>query len=275
MSCALPGAAGTCSPVSEGGTDPTGTCSDMGAASCGATGVCDGRGACQVYAAGTICAAGSCPVGGATQTLARTCDGAGACRAASTLSCAPFTCNGTFCSTTCVSDGSCAAPNICDLATNLCGNQKPLGAACAGNGDCLTGNFCVDGVCCGSSTCGTCYACNVAGSAGTCTPVPAGAAEPHSLCAATVASTCGTSGVCNGAGQCAFHSLGTACGPPACKGKLNLAGPATCNGTGTCTPGVSSSCAPYACSGAACLVAPCADNNACAPGHSCTAGKCI
>jgi hypothetical protein len=102
--------------------------------------------------------------------------------------------------------------------------------------------------------------------------VPAGAAEPHSLCAVTAASTCGTSGVCNGAGQCAFHILGTACGPAACKGKQNLAGPATCNGTGTCNPGVMSSCSPYACAGAACASAPCADDDGCAPGHSCDSG---
>ena len=50
-------------------------------------------------------------------------------------------------------------------------SSPPLGAPCTGSAQCLSG-FCVDGVCCTSSCTGTCMACNVAGSLGTCAPVP-------------------------------------------------------------------------------------------------------
>ncbi len=62
---------------------------------------------------------------------------------------------------------------------------------CTTDGDCDTGH-CVDGLCCETSKCGTCQACNVdAGSAGTCTNVPAGKRDPDS---------CG--GTCDGNGSC-------------------------------------------------------------------------
>lgn len=45
--------------------------------------------------------------------------------------------------------------------------HKALGAACSAAGDCSSG-FCIDGVCCDTACGATCFACNVAGSAGTC-----------------------------------------------------------------------------------------------------------
>jgi hypothetical protein len=269
MSCALPATPGTCAPVAAGGGDPTGTCKNAGAASCGTTGACDGAGACQLFAAGTTCAPGACPASSTTATLARTCDGAGTCRAASTLSCAPFACNGTACATTCTADAACASPNICDLTTNLCGNKKRLGQACATSDECLTGNFCVDGVCCGASACGTCQACNVAGSAGACAALPPGAADPHARCAP--APPCGFTGTCDGASHCQNAPTSTSCGQASCSGSTYTAA-GFCNGAGTCAQ-ASSSCSPYVCGNGACLAA-CAGDGDCVVGSACLAGAC-
>ena len=57
-SCALPGAAGRCSPVANGAADPRNMCVDMGAATCGTDSRCDGAMACRRYATGTVCSAG-------------------------------------------------------------------------------------------------------------------------------------------------------------------------------------------------------------------------
>ena len=50
---------------------------------------------------------------------------------------------------------------------------KPLAEGCAANSECASG-FCVDGVCCNAACGDQCYSCNLAGSAGYCTPQIAG-----------------------------------------------------------------------------------------------------
>jgi hypothetical protein len=270
LSCALAATAGTCSPVPSGGTDPTSTCANAGAANCDGTGFCDGKGACELYAAGTPCAPPACPAGTASQTLGRTCDGAGTCKPASTQSCAPFTCNGTACRTTCTADADCAAPNICDLQTNACGNKKRLGQTCNSVDDCLTGNSCVDGVCCSTGTCGTCQACNIPGREGTCSEVPEDAAEPHGRCVASP--PCGFVGTCDGAGGCQNAPAVTSCGMPSCTGST-LTPVGFCNGAGTCKQNPTS-CGPYVCgSGATCLTT-CTATGDCVTGFTCQGGSC-
>jgi hypothetical protein len=76
QSCALTGAAGTCTPVPSG-EDPLEQCADSGRASCGTDGACDGQGACRMYLAATVCLDPTCS--GATGTGQGRCDGAGTC----------------------------------------------------------------------------------------------------------------------------------------------------------------------------------------------------
>src|SRR5436190_1403299 len=227
VSCALAGNEGTCTPVPAGGTDPKNQCTDQGASSCGTTGFCAGNGTCQRYAAGTQCVGPSCPLGMSTATLARTCDGAGLCRPAMTLSCGSYTCNGTTCTAACGSDADCSPGNIC--MAGACG-KKRLGQQCAASAECDSGN-CVEGVCCSSQVCGTCQSCNVPGLAGLCTPVPLGDMEPHNGCSPNP--PCGRNGTCDGAGACRFAPAGGTCGAASCSGSTFTA-VGKCDGAGAC-----------------------------------------
>ncbi|MEO5731099.1 MAG: hypothetical protein ABI134_20075, partial [Byssovorax sp.] len=86
----------------------------------------------------------------------------------------------------------CGAGKKCN-ATGLC--KKSTGQTCAAGGECLSAN-CFDGVCC-STTCSlTCKACNLAGSVGTCTNIPA--KQPD----ASPAGTCVGVNYCDGMGVC-------------------------------------------------------------------------
>ncbi len=240
QSCALTTAPGTCTNVPSGTADPQGTCHDQGNTSCGTDGFCDGNGACRLYAGGTSCAPPSCPTGATSLTSGRTCDGKGTCQPASTIGCAPYICNGsTACKSACAVDGDCQAPDICDPLTNLCGNKKRLGQACTASSDCLTADSCVDGVCCSSSSCGTCQSCNVTGSAGNCANVAANTTEPHGLCAANP--PCGDTGACDGAGHCQLGGTGVSCGTASCTG-ATFTPVSHCNGTGACAAPTSSAC---------------------------------
>jgi hypothetical protein len=264
-SCALAGREGTCSPVAAGGADPKSQCTDQGAASCGMTGFCDGGGACQRYPAGTQCAGPTCPIGTATATLARTCDGSGTCRPAMSLSCGSYACNGTTCNSACGSNADCAPPNICE--GGACG-KKRLGQLCSAGAECDSNN-CVDGVCCGSAVCGTCQSCAVSGLAGLCSPVPAGEMEPHNGCPASP--PCGYNGTCNGAGACRYAAAGASCGTASCSGSTFLP-VGMCDGAGSCAQ-MTMSCAPYVCAAGACGTT-CAANTDCTSGFVCMAGSC-
>jgi hypothetical protein len=291
-SCALQSSLGTCSNVPDGGKDPMNRCLDQGASSCATDGTCDGLGSCRLYDAGTPCMPATCPSGSSTWTLTRTCDGQGTCKAATTQPCAPYMCNGlSACKAACTVDADCMAPSICDQQTNQCGNKRRLGQTCNATSDCLTGNYCVDGVCCASSSCGLCQTC----STGTCANVGSGKVEPHGGCAASP--PCGNTGNCNGAGACEQASASVACGTASCTGSTYT--PLShCTGTGACATPVTSGCSPYVCGGGVCLVncntdgdcvtpftcqgsgstrscALKANGVACAGGAQCISGSCV
>src|SRR5262245_16787274 len=216
-SCALTLSRGTCSNIPDGGADILSRCADQGGPSCGTDGFCNGTGACRLYAAGTTCAAPSCPSSSSTLVNGRTCNGLGVCQPATNQPCAPYVCNGTnACFSVCTGDADCLAPNICDPQTSHCGNLRRRGQSCVSTSECLTSDFCVNGVCCGTSSCPLCQACNVAGSLGTCAGVPPGSPEPMNRC--TPAPPCGNTGACNGAGGCQLAATTVSCGTQSCTG---------------------------------------------------------
>jgi hypothetical protein len=226
VSCALPGRLGTCWPVDPGVPDPRAVCRDQGPASCGMDGLCDGLGACRLYPADTVCIPPSCS--GTQRNNPGTCDGLGACRRQGAVDCSPYGCVGAECTLNCAGDSDCLAPNVC--RNGSCG-PRPLGAACASGLQCGSG-ICADAVCCNQECGGPCQSCTLPAAMGTCSPVPAGGADPHGFCQPSAAATCGTTGLCDGAGACALYGTGTIC-----SGASEGGAPTTCDGKGDCGGG--------------------------------------
>ena len=267
VSCKVTGSEGACMSV-PAGEDPRDQCAESAPATCGLDGTCDGAGACRRYVAGSECAPGSCT--GATETAASTCDGNGTCKAGGTRSCAPQTCQNGSCGTACTSDAQCLTGFFCEATS--CRPKRALAAACDKASDCMSNN-CAQGVCCNSACSQNCYACNLAGSVGTCTAAATGT-DPLNQCATTAATTCGTDGQCDGAGACRLFASGTACGPGgSCTGNVET-GARTCNGLGTCLVASSRACSPYVCGATSCLNS-CTTAANCQAGNSCTGSACV
>lgn len=188
VACNAVGTIGTCTNVKVGLPDPL---------TCVSPSSCDGSGHCkkpigQACAVNFDCGSGFCADGFC-------CDSActGTC-----LSCKVTNFVGTCTSvpsgqTDSNATTTCVAPNACNGAAAC---KKTNSQICGAGSECLSGN-CVDGVCCNSTCTGACLACNLAGSAGTCSNVPLGSVDPG---------TCAAPSTCNGAGACKFTS-GQAC----------------------------------------------------------------
>jgi hypothetical protein len=175
-----------CSPYVCGGTTCLTTCG--GDTDCIAGDYCSAAGACL-----------------ATQANGATCTGNSQCTSAH---CVDGVCCGSACTGTCQScsvagsvgmctnvpasstdPGTCSGTNACNGAGVCLGAS---GATCTGDTQCLS-NHCIDGVCCNTTCTGTCRACDVAGSVGTCSFVPNGA-DPDNECLGGFD--------CNGSGGC-------------------------------------------------------------------------
>ncbi|MBI5481607.1 MAG: hypothetical protein HY906_22310, partial [Deltaproteobacteria bacterium] len=263
---------------------------------------CDGAGACLHPAgnAGTVCraAVGACDVAetctgtsaacpadafvdasvqcrapscsGDVATLAANCTGAGPdCPPVQTQPCAPYSCAGQVCGGTCLVDGDCRPADYC--SAGICRPKAPLGAACGGANQCLSG-LCVDGVCCNDACPRQCEACDVAGSLGTCSPVTGAPHGGRSACASD-GSACG--GACDGivAVGCGYPGSTTQCRAPSCSGDVATL-TASCDGSGSCPPLQTQACAPYSCVGNLCG-GPCQTDGDCAATEYCSAGLCI
>jgi hypothetical protein len=117
------------------------------------------------------------------------------------------------------------------------------GAGCSGAfaSRCASGN-CVDGVCCGSSSCaGACQACNVAGNLGTCTAATPGS-EVTGSCAGQTA--CDGSGRCKAAGGSTCTS-GTDCASGFCSEGVCCDSACTETCRSCKIPGRIGTCSPY------------------------------
>jgi hypothetical protein len=280
VSCGLPASLGRCVPVAAGVLDPRAaaaagvrdpalSCADEGPASCGTNGRCDGAGACQRYADGSVCKDQTCDAGGNVWVAQSVCTG-GRCVTPPERTCAPNRCSGTRCGGTCTVDGDCSPGNAC--VNGSCG-KRPLGNLCVQDSDCGS-NFCSSGVCCNSRCNGVCQACNVAGSVGACAPLPAGRQDPSGTCVDQGAAGCGNDGTCNGNGGCRKHRAGTKCADARCVNGMVTAA-STCNGSGVCQAGATTSCGGIQCdpSRPQCL-SGCSGDGQCVAPNICLGGKC-
>lgn len=149
---------------------------------------------------GTECAAQRC--GGGRLYPARTCAGAPTCPTATSTLCPTGACaDAVTCEATCVETG-CAADEWC-APSGTCMARLDVAAACVSDDACTSG-ACIDGVCCDGACDGTCEACDVAGTEGACTAVPAGM-DPDMECAIA----------CDGAGACEPEDGGMIIAPDA------------------------------------------------------------
>ncbi|MFO0710838.1 MAG: MYXO-CTERM sorting domain-containing protein [Sandaracinus sp.] len=153
---------------------------------------------------GTTCGEAAC-VGGRLVTEA-TCSSAGACTSGVPVRCAAGYCaDGTTCATTC-SDGACPGDSYC-APSGVCELRRANASSCLSDDECDSG-FCVDRLCCSDACTGTCESCQVPGSIGSCTIVPA-MTDPDG--------ECGDFGYCDGTGACAGPDAGPSppdAGPP-------------------------------------------------------------
>jgi hypothetical protein len=178
----------------------------------------------------------------------------------------------------CIDDADCVAVANTFCSQGTCTPKKKPGAACSDKLQCASG-FCVDGVCCNAactSACQSCVAKDTGNADGTCAAVTKNT-DPAAECALKPMSTCGAKGLgCNGDNlnpQCVSWDAGTSCSTPSCKDAENTGGAGTCDGNGSCVPGMSTSCVPYKCMNGSCLKA-CGGDGDCAAGHYCDSTVC-
>ena len=178
QACNIVGKEGTCSSIAKS-QDPDNECMN---------GACNGVGACALDD-GQVCnQADDCLSSHCTDSVCCNATCGSVCQACNLAGkngvCTNFAA-GLDPDSEC-NNGACSGGPSCALDN---------GQACNQGGDCLSG-FCADGLCCDSSCGGTCEACDIVGSEGSCTPLAAGQ-DPQSECAA---------GACNGGGDCALDN---------------------------------------------------------------------
>jgi len=211
---ACSGTDASCRPVTAGEDGP-GDCPETPESGCGPDGACDGAGGCRLWAAGTVCQASACTDG--VLSPADLCDGLGNCIDSGDVDCNGYAClSDEACRTGCLADADCIPGMHCD--DDACVADLQNGEACSRDSQCIS-STCVDEVCCATLCDGICQRCDLPGSGGVCTLVPAGE-DPDGDCPGDGA--CG--GACDSDGACVFPGTETACAPCA-----------RCDGSGNCS----------------------------------------
>ena len=151
------------------------------------------------------------------------------------------------------------------------------GDPCVSDDMCSTGFCSVDGVCCDSKCDGACQACNLPGTPGTCTDIPAGTMPQagHADCGPDPQSTCMRDGTCDGHGACQLW-LNNVCTSGSCNPATNSAtGASKCDGAGHCVTPNSVTCDPFLCdaNNVACLTT-CSGNSQCKAPATCNNMSC-
>jgi hypothetical protein len=191
-------------------------CAGRTGPACAATGLCVGCTAnkyCTGVAATCDTATNQC-VGCVKRS-----DCAGSCQ----------TCSSGVCTAVKNQDDPGVCAGTCD-ATGAC--KSTQGQICVGATDCAGGLACADGYCCDKACAGSCEACSVAASLGTCTTLLANA-TPHTGHAACVAANPTCAGKCNGTSSaCSYPPSTTSCGTASCTSTSYQAA-GTC-GNGSC-----------------------------------------
>jgi hypothetical protein len=262
--CNLGTLKGTCSNVPQGMTAPSPhtACQMSATTSCGLDGTCDGQGHCEDWPSTTSCAGGTCDPVQNQSTSGSFCDGKGACKASTAVTCAPYKCaSGNLkCATTCASDNDCVGQ---PCVNGSCG-KVANGSLCTSGGQCTSGN-CVDGYCCDTTCTGSCEACDVSPTQGTCTKVPSGA--PHGTTRTACAGTGVCKGTCNGTSTACVYPTITCASQTCSMGTLMLA--SSCNGAGSCNAQQSSSCNGLACNTSNACYGTCTSDAQCTSGLYC------
>lgn len=149
------------------------------------TTLCDSASTCEGSRGETTCD----PVDFQCNTISGIPDDSACTSTTMALDCGPYDpvfCDGSSdqptpaCPTSCLSDTECIDAAHCEFG--FCIPDRPPGGLCGRQPECMAGLFCVDGRCCGSTCSGTCESCDLPGTEGTCTAVPA-MGDPDSECA--------------------------------------------------------------------------------------------
>ncbi len=211
---ACSGTDASCGMVADG-SDPLDDCAPSAPASCQGDGDCNGSGSCRMWPQGSECNPAACTDG--LLEPADLCDGAGACQDSGQVDCLGYQClAANACRDDCAADSDCLDGYHC--RAQACEADRPTGDFCESDGQCASGH-CADGVCCSSACQAACERCDLSGSLGNCTFVPAGE-DPDAECGDQ--GIC--SGACDGAGACVQPGQDIACGPCA-----------RCDGQGACS----------------------------------------
>ena len=249
--CAVP----SCTDVVKNGSETDVDCGGSCVTKCADTKACNIGADCQSSACqGNLCVPIACTDG--VKNGSET-----------DIDCGGGTCVACIDGKICALARDCGAASFCN-ASLRCVPKVPAGTTCTLDGQCTSGN-CVDGVCCTqtAAACNGCRACNVTGSLGTCTNVPA-TQDPHAACTANAANC--KLGKCAGDGTC-NASNSTSCGATTCA--IDTRTDHVCVG-GVCTS-PTTLCGAYLCNGNGCGTTCVSDAGCAAADYCAQSGFCV